>query len=290
MREFEKNIMSIYGELGKVWLQKLLEITRDIAVRYSLSALRPVENLSYHYVMSGFQGDQPIILKLGLDIDNLKRETAALHAFAGSGGVRVLEQEDGVLLLERAIPGKSLKKYFPVYDNEAIRIVCDVVKQLHQAPLSSKCNFPHIKDWLSNLDKDWDIPPYYLMKARKLRDKLLATSMQGVLLHGDLHHDNILQNDQSWVVIDPKGVIGESAYEVAAFIRNPLVALLKSNEISSIIAKRINRFAEILSLPQSRLLDWSFVQSVLAWTWALEDNGDVAHFRKLTDIFAETMN
>lgn len=76
---------------------------------------------------------------------------------------------------------------------------------------------------------------------------------------GDLHHDNILQNsddearysfsDGGWLVIDPKGVIGEQAYEVAAFIRNPIPELLTHDDAPTIIHNRITRFAELLELP-----------------------------------------
>lgn len=110
-----------------------------------------------------------------------------------------------------------------------------------------------------------------LQKAREIRDKLLKTAEPNVLLHGDLHHDNILQNGSDWVVIDPKGVIGESAYEVAAFIRNPMSELLTHNDAPNILLNRIARFAEALELPSQRILDWCFVQAVLAWVWSIED-------------------
>jgi hypothetical protein len=37
---------------------------------------------------------------------------------------------------------------------------------------------------------------------------ILASSPESVLLHGDLHYDNILKNGEGWLVIAPKGVIG----------------------------------------------------------------------------------
>ena len=135
------------------------------------------------------------------------------------------------------------------------------------------------------LDEDFNIPVQYLNKARQLRDDLLVTSSESVLLHGDLHHDNMLQNGDDWIVIDPKGVIGEPAYEVAAFIRNPIPELLVLNNAASIISYRIARFAEILELPERRILDWCFVQAVLAWAWALEDSYDEAYFQQLTQVF-----
>lgn len=73
------------------------------------------------------------------------------------------------------------------------------------------------------------------------------------------------QNGNDWVVIDPKGVIGESAYEVAAFIRNPMPELLNHADVPNIILNRITHFAKIMELPSQRILDWCFVQAVLAW-------------------------
>lgn len=282
MNIFHSNIINIYGERGKAWLNELHELVSAISSRLELRDLKEVSNLTYNYVLSGFQGDNPIILKVGLDNVGLKREAFALKCFAGYGAVTVLSEDDGMLLLERAVPGTSLKSYFPDREQESIEIACKVMKKLHQANIPEDHTFPHIKDWLTTLDKDWNIPKHYLQKARKLRDQLLQTSEVDVLLHGDLHHDNILQNVNDWVVIDPKGVIGEPAYEVAAFIRNPIPELLTHADAPNIIQGRITRFAELLELPSQRILDWCFVQAVLAWAWALEDGCDTTYFDQLT--------
>jgi streptomycin 6-kinase len=140
------------------------------------------------------KANNPIILKLGLDHEALNRESFALKCFAGYGVVKVLAEDKSMLLLERAVPGASLKRYFPDREQESIEIACSVMKKLHQANIPATHNFPHIKDWLAALDKGWPIPNGYLQKARKLRDQLLKTTGPDVLLHGDLHHDNILQN------------------------------------------------------------------------------------------------
>jgi streptomycin 6-kinase len=288
-------------EIDKEWLDELPELVAAISSKLDLRDLQEVTNLTYNYVLSGFQGDNPIILKLGLDYEALAREAFALKCFAGYGVVKVLAENDGMLLLERAVPGISFKSYFlkchsraggnlvldPRFhgdDNESIEIACRVVKKLHQASIPSVNNFPHIKDWLTALDKDWPIPDEHLQKARKLQDQLLQTSEADVLLHGDLHHDNILQNGDDWLVIDPKGVIGEATYEVAAFIRNPIPELLTHADAPHIIHNRVTRFAEALELPSQRILDWCFVQAVLAWVWALEDGCDASYFEHLTKV------
>jgi streptomycin 6-kinase len=288
MTAFESNIINIYGEKGRRWLDHLPRLVAKIEVGYGLSNLKPVKNLSYNYVLTGFQGSKAVILKLGLDIDGFKREAAALMAFEGSGVVEVLSENTGLLLVECAVPGVSLKSYFPDKDDGAINITANVIKRLHKVPIPSPHAFPHIKDWLAVLDCDLKIPAKTLQKARELRDQLLKTAASDVLLHGDLHHDNILQNGNDWVVIDPKGVIGEPAYEVAAFIRNPMPELLTHDSSPNIIHNRITQFSELLELPSQRIFDWCFVQAVLSWVWAIEDGCDTSYFEQLTKILDNT--
>lgn len=287
MNTFESNILNIYGESGKAWLDDLPRLVSEISAQYGLLELKQLPNLSYNYVLSGTQGKHPIILKIGLDREGLKREGAALEVFHGSGSVQVLAQGDGFLLLERAIPGHSLKSFFPEKEAHSIEITCEVMKKFHLDQNPFRYPFPHIKDWLNNLDTHWDLPLRYLQKARRLRDQLLKSSSKEVLLHGDLHHENILSNGDGWVVIDPKGIIGESAFEVAAFIRNPIPDLLTVDNSKEIISRRIISFAKFLNISEGRILDWCFVEAVLSWVWNIEDNLDTNYFEKLTELFDE---
>ncbi|MEY3197121.1 MAG: hypothetical protein RLZZ59_489 [Pseudomonadota bacterium] len=141
MTTFHSNIINIYGspfaatllrrdkEKGKAlvrrslgeggWLNELPELVSAIASRLDLHDLQEVTNLTYNYVLSGFQGDNPIILKLGLDNEALAQEEFALKCFAGYSAVKVLAEDDlpdealakagGMLLLERVVPGASLR-------------------------------------------------------------------------------------------------------------------------------------------------------------------------------------
>lgn len=64
----------MYGVKGKQWLTNLPLLIAQLKIDYGLSHLKPVNNLTYNYVLSGFQGVQPIVLKLGLD-SNYKTES-----------------------------------------------------------------------------------------------------------------------------------------------------------------------------------------------------------------------
>ena len=67
MSIFQSNITNVYGEKGKTWLDELPELVTAISSRLDLRDLKEFTNLTYNYVLSGFQGEEPIILKLGLD-------------------------------------------------------------------------------------------------------------------------------------------------------------------------------------------------------------------------------
>lgn len=288
MNSFETNIINIYQDKGRIWLANLPIIIKNIKNEYDLSDLKLLSNLSYNYVLSGFQSSKPIILKLGLDINGLKQEVDALKIFAEFGVAKVLIARDGMILLECAIPGISLKSYFPSKDSDSIQIVCDAINRLHQAPLPKINVFPNLKDLLAVFDRNIsynEVLKCYIQKAQNISNQLLETSAAPVLLHGDLHHDNFLQNGNNWIVIDPKGIIGEPAYEVGAFIRNPIPELLKSKDVDNIINNRIATFGTALKLNPSRIKDWCFVQAVLAMIWALEDGSDKSDFRDLIEIF-----
>lgn len=103
----------------------------------------------------------------------------------------------------------------------------------------------------------------------------LAIAAPSVVLHGDLHHENILAAERRpWLAIDPKGVVGEPAYEVGAFLRNPTSRLLDASRPQDVIARRVDLLSERLGLDRQRLLAFGFAQLVLAAWWMYEDHGD----------------
>jgi len=59
MNTFQSNIISIYGKQGKTWLNALPQLVTAISSRLNLRDLKEVTNLTYNYVLSGFQGDNP---------------------------------------------------------------------------------------------------------------------------------------------------------------------------------------------------------------------------------------
>lgn len=269
MSDFEDNIISLYKEEGRRWLRSLPSIVENLAKEWNLTSLVPVDNLSFNYVLSGFQNDQPVILKISFKQEDLEREVDALKCFSGYGGAAVLEYKNNAVLLKKATPGESLKNYLPSKREEALIISCDVAKKLHQSYIKKNNSFLTIEERLSYLDRDWDIPKDHLQRAREFKEEILRTFAEKVLLHGDLHHDNIVSDDNDWLVIDPKGVIGYPINEVWAFVQDLEKDL-------PIISKEFGFDIKMLS-------KCYYAHAVLAACWNVEDSLDPSSFLKLAD-------
>ena len=283
MNTFEKNIISIYGELGRKWLNDLPDILNKTSKKYNLQKLNPVNNMTYNYVASGFQNNKEIILKTGLDTNALQKEAKCLKALDNHSAVEIIADSNNMIIMKKAVPGVTLKSYFPDNDSKATEIFCSVIKSLHSVKSFDKSDFRSLNSLLNVLDKDLAIPDNIISKARSLKDSLLASTTQEVLLHGDLHHDNILLNNDEWLVIDPKGFVGDPIFEITAYLYNPIPNLLK-NDAEQLIENRIKICVEKSGYNKKRILDWLYVKIVLCWAWSIEDNLDCSYWKMIESI------
>ena len=263
MEKLKENIIKIYRSRGESWLAGLPRSVEQLKDAWGLSKLKPISNLSYSYVLEGFKRVAPIILKLSPDADLIDKEAQALDAFKGFGAVSLLDRKDGVLLLERAVPGTLLKNSDP--KESRIEIACKVLERLHKAPYFSKGSFPHIEEWLAAVDKEWDLPKEHLERARGLKKRLIKKGQGSeILLHGDLRQENILSHGNNWFVIDPKGVIGCPIHEVWVCVEDPVQDL---------------RFlSSYFGYPFQDVAEWYYVRLILAACWQTEDGLDANRF------------
>ncbi|MEQ9115235.1 MAG: aminoglycoside phosphotransferase family protein [Rickettsiales bacterium] len=187
---------------------------------------------------------------------------------------KIIKFSEEAALLEEIIPGDSLAAAKQKNYLDAAEIFCNLCKDLHLKDLNLN-NYRSVKD----LEKDFDlflkkpdkpISSDMINKAKNLFIHLVQTQKNLKLLHGDLHHYNILKNKDGWVAIDPKGIVGELEYEVGAFLRNPIDT---SNHFldKRIFIQRVNYICSHLQLNSQRVMRWCFVQLVLAISYKIQN-------------------
>ena len=223
----------------------------------------------------GTRGDQPVVLKVIRRPGDEWRSGEMLDAFDGKGVVRVYEYVEGAVLLERLSPGNSLVGIvLKGRDDEATEILADVIQKM--SPRQSVKAPVTVEDWAKGFERysasgDAQIPKSLVEEGHRFYLELCDSQSSPRLLHGDLHHYNVLfDSDRGWVAVDPKGVVGEIEYEIGALLRNPY----DSPELfvqPATVEKRLTHLTSRLNLDFRRALAWGFAQAVLSAIWGVED-------------------
>jgi len=172
--------------------------------------------------------------------------------------------------MERCIPGTTLESFIPLQDQKATEICIQLMKKIYR-PFAAAEFTEHLSDWLKILYQEHALPKALLKKAQKLADTLLNDSDENVVLHGDLHHGNILKCHDGYTIIDPKGIIGNRCYDMACFIRNPLKTVLDNPYLIPI---RIQQFSHAFDIDILHLKQWCFVHGMISACWKVENNQD----------------
>lgn len=284
MNKLQENITNLFGQPGVDWLDQLPTLIEYLAHEWNLTDLQPVDNMTYNFVAKANHPEHgPVVVKLSFNEKMISGEIRALTHFGGTGMVDLIAINPTyhAILLHQAIPGNSLKSLYAGDIHKSFKIYADIVKSLSSAPQPSTHAFKHIRDWLLALDKANPklFPHELLQHSIELKAELLDSLKNEYILHGDLHHDNILCDGNSWMAIDPKGIIGEIEFEAAAFdfLSDAELDSAKSqNELKT----RILGLAERIGLDPKRLTQWVFVRSMLGAAWAIEGGSNPHIFSK----------
>jgi streptomycin 6-kinase len=276
---YTKNIMASHKETGERWLEQLPHLISYCEDRWKIQVLDPFE-LSYNYVAPAnyIKDGTKAVLKLSIPGKNFFNELHALKLFHyhKRNMVRIIdyEEEKGVILLDRLQPGQMLATIED--DNQATRIAANILKDFWIPIAIEDTVLPTTRNRQESLVKIrrnypnglGPIHAQWLEEAENLFQLAHETNSQNYLLHGDLHHYNILSHEDSWMVIDPQGLIGEREYDLIQFLLNKL----PRENITEIIENRIDIFVEELGLNKERILMWGVAHSVLSTAWSVEDS------------------
>ena len=272
------------------------DVVQYFVTKWKLVNVRPFMHVTatnnYVAVVHSQLYKSDFVLKVGLK-NVIGSEIIALQKFQGDDCVKLInfDEEKSGLLLEYIQPGTSLKDLFLGGQEErSIKIFVDVVKKLHEDKNCFELStFKTVEQRLDLLYqfKSNQISDRLLDKSCMVSDKLIRTQEQLRLLHGDLHHENILQRGDEWVAIDPQGVVGELECEVASFMCNPMFTLLQQQNLQQLIENRFVLVSKFLNFDKQRLIDWSFVQAVLAACYSEQDDqkGALQYFISMAEIF-----
>jgi streptomycin 6-kinase len=260
------------SEPGRSWLASLPPLVEECVARWSLRVGAPFADSYVSLVLPGKMPEgADVILKIQFPHRESEHEAAALVEWDGDGAVRLLahDSERHALLIERCSPGTHLSEASGV---DALGVLIGLLPRLWQ-PVSEP--FASLGEeasrWAEGLPRQWERAgrPFEKRLVDAAVD-ILATLGESpherVLLHQDLHADNVLRAQREpWLVIDPKPLAGDRELGVAPIVRSYELGHSRTHVIG-----RLDRLTRELGLDRERARGWAFAQT-LAWAFEGDD-------------------
>ena len=207
-----------------------------------------------------------------------EHEADALRVWDGDGAVRLLDEEppEHALLLERCVPGTPLSG---IGQEAALDVLVELLPRLWKpagAPFRSLA--AESAWWADSLEASWErfgrpFERRLLDAALEALHELPRTQRGQVLLHQDLHADNVLAAQREpWLAIDPKPLVGEREFGIAPIVRSRELGHSRRD-----VLRRFDRLTGELGLDRERARGWTVGQTI-AWGFGLDAHADVARW------------
>ena len=280
------NKNKIVEHFGKDFYEKVLVDTEKYAVLWFLSDLKQIAYYSVNCLFTCVSAKHGAsILKISPNPRETNAEYHALKDFNdnSNNGLNLMckpyeaDVDNGVLLIERIMPGIQLRDESGL--NTRLDVFCGLFRGLHRPP-ADKSKYPTYMDWVSRIAAymrsradscaDFTKLSEKMTKAEEICRHLWEKYPANMLLHGDLHHDNILLGGDGYRVIDPKGVVGNAVFDIPRFILNE-DDLDKGNNYAQI--SRI--IAEKLGVSERDIALLFYVETCMANSWNVESGNEI---------------
>jgi streptomycin 6-kinase len=229
--------------------------------------------------------DNPCMLKIAL-VEEEQIGSQLMAWWNGQGAAKVFLQNENAILMERATGSRSLKEMARSHqDDEATAIICSVVAKLHSVshkPLPEK--MVPLSRWFKSLEMIAGKQEGLLKNAWFTAQYLLQKPQEITILHGDIHHQNILDfGRHGWLAIDPKGLLGERYFDYANIFCNPDE---KTATKTGRLEKQARLISELAKLNYQRLLQWILAYAGLSAAWHLEEGSNAGLALEVAEITA----
>ena len=267
------------GERGEDWLGSLPFLLADLEFQWKIEIGEAFPAGEFNFVAPATDASgNEMVIKIAppFESNEMPGEAAFLRTRNGAGAVRLIRYSplSGVILIERAIPGKNLAELFTGHESESISPAIEVLRTILAPPPNDLTGVKTVDDWFGGMRRaaGTEFPSDYVSKAFAIYDRLSRQPGRTFYLHGDYHPANIVSATRSpYLVIDPKGVIGHVGYDIAVFLNNFHWWQETSPNIRERLDHAIRQFSDAFDIEPPELREWAFAQMVLSAWWSFDE-------------------
>ncbi|MBT4612616.1 MAG: phosphotransferase [Gemmatimonadetes bacterium] len=286
-------------EGGPAWLAELPSILEKCRTKWGLELGPATQEIKANYVGYAKMPDgQQVMLKVGI-ARHIHPEIRALQVYNGRGINQLIDSdlELSAMLIERFQPGTMLIELQD--EPQRAQIAGRIMKQLHETTVAEPHEFPHKIEQLEKTieligDADLDRSRPYLDQLSRVQAMVLAMAFEPqILLHGDLHHYNILLDEQrDWTAIDPKGNVGPSCLDAGAFVGNARHDNATPEQERATILQAVTELSKTSGQSEERMLGGAFFDWLVWSARTMKDPPDdeEAHRLQMLTIYVELLD
>jgi streptomycin 6-kinase len=261
--DFAQQTVDREGAPGRAWLESLPGLVDGFLQRWRCTPTAPVTSGNVGIILAVQRDDgTPAVLKISFTHPGNLYEAHAFAAWGGRGAVRLYERADDrfAMLLEQG-EWQTLDDLGDV--DQATAVLGRLARRL---AVPAPPELPRLCDWADGWEQTLREDPELL--GHPLSDRAVGAAMATVqdlarkqpdtMVHGDLHFGNVVRAQREpWLVIDPKGLAGDLAFDAIRVLARGADSLLAAADLGAEVRRRLAIFADAAEVERERVIRWA---------------------------------
>lgn len=279
--ELVTHVTAICGDAGVAWLADLPRIVAELEGKWRVKTEPAFEKGEFNFVAPANSYGVDAVLKVSPPFPTIEifAEAEFLKRLDGQGGPRLLQEdrENRAIMIERIRPGLTMDVYFAHDPFACVEPAIEVLKSTLLPPPYPPVEAQLFYDWYFRFQRslESDFPYEYADKALTIFDRMFQDDENTFHLHGDFHPGNVINSQDGFVIIDPKGLVGHAAYDISVFLNNLHWWQKGALDIQKLLFEAASKFADAFGMEEFEIREAAYAGMVIGAWWNFEEMPDL---------------